>query len=74
VYETPEHPGMSQVEYSVSLSLGWVPGFIKNLIVDKGLEEATVWVRVQSEKRQKEQLADSGGSLPQGVVPAEKNE
>jgi len=43
---------MSQVEYSVDIRLkGWVPGFIKKLLVNQGLEEATSWVKVQAEAR-----------------------
>lgn len=49
-----QSPGQSQVEYSVDLRVkGWVPGFIRSLLVDKGLKEATQWVKVQSEKRVK---------------------
>lgn len=45
-------PDVTQVEYSVDLRVkGWVPGFIKSLLVNKGLKEATQWVRVQAEKR-----------------------
>lgn len=47
-------PGQTQVEYSVDLKVkGWVPGFIRSLLVDKGLKEATQWVKIQSEKRVK---------------------
>lgn len=43
-------PGVSQVEYSIDLKVsGWVPGFVRNILVDNGLEEATQWVKVQSE-------------------------
>lgn len=45
-------PGVSQVEYSVDLKVsGWVPSFIRKIIVDSGLEDATEWVKVQSEKK-----------------------
>ena len=30
---------------------GWIPGFIRSLFVDKGLKQATQWVKVQSEKK-----------------------
>ena len=43
----------SMVEYSVDIKIkGWVPDFIRELLVDKGLKQATNWVKVQSEKRQ----------------------
>jgi len=49
-----EKPGTSQVEYSVDVQLpGWIPGFVRSIIVDKGLKQATEWVRVQSEARMK---------------------
>ncbi len=42
----------SLVTYSVDLQVkGWVPGFIRTLLVDNGLKAATSWVAEQSEKR-----------------------
>ena len=50
--EVPNQPGVTQVEYSVDIRLkGWVPGFVKNLLVNRGLEDATSWVKIQSESR-----------------------
>lgn len=50
--EVPNQPGVTQVEYSVDIRLkGWVPGFVKNLLVNRGLEDATSWVKTQSEAR-----------------------
>ncbi len=49
---TEVSPGVSQVEYSVDLKVsGWVPGFIRKIIVDNGLEDATQWLKVQAEQR-----------------------
>lgn len=46
-------PTRSMVEYSVDIKIkGWVPEFVRDLLVDKGLKQATSWVKVQSEKRQ----------------------
>ncbi len=46
-------PARSLVEYSVDIKIkGWVPDFIRGLLVDNGLKQATTWVKVQSEKRQ----------------------
>ena len=43
----------SMVEYSVDVKIkGWVPDFIREMLVDKGLKQATHWVKVQSEKKQ----------------------
>jgi len=47
-----KNPNICRVEYSVNLRLqGWVPGFLKKILVDQGLEDATRWVKVQSEAR-----------------------
>lgn len=46
-------PNEAVVEYSVDIAIkGWVPGFIRQMLVDDGLKTATSWVKVQSEKRQ----------------------
>lgn len=46
------HPDQSIVEYSVDIKLrGWVPAFVRELLVDKGLKQATSWVKLQSEQR-----------------------
>ncbi len=48
------NPKRSIVEYSVDIAIkGWVPGFIRDILVNKGLKQATHWVKVQSEKKQK---------------------
>lgn len=48
-------PGSSNeciVTYSVEIKISsWIPDFVKNMIVDGGLKEATQWVKVQSEQR-----------------------
>ena len=44
-------PPLTRVEYSASIAIsGWVPGFVKTMIEDKGLQNATSWVKTQSEK------------------------
>ncbi len=49
---TEVSPGVSQAEYSVDLKVsGWVPGFIRKVIVDSGLEGATQWLKREAEKR-----------------------
>jgi hypothetical protein len=46
------NPNQAIVEYSVDIAIkGWVPGFIREMLVDKGLKQATSWVKIQSEKR-----------------------
>lgn len=46
-------PNRSMVEYSVDIKIkGWVPDFVRELLVDKGLKQATNWVKVQSERKQ----------------------
>lgn len=50
----PGDPNASVVTYSVDIQVkSWVPGFIRTLLVDKGLEEATSWVKKVSEERAK---------------------
>ena len=45
-------PQKALVEYSIDVALkGWVPRFFRNLLVSRGLKQATNWVKVQSEKR-----------------------
>lgn len=43
-------PTESIVTYSVEIRVGGVLGFLRNIIVDKGLQEATQWVKVYAEK------------------------
>lgn len=50
----PGNPNQTRVTYSIDIALrGWVPGFIRGILVDNGLEAATEWVKVQSERRAK---------------------
>ena len=54
VSPSKKDPNVTRVEYSVNIRLrGWVPAFIKKILVDQGLEDATSWVKVQSETRLK---------------------
>ena len=47
----PDDPSKSRVEYSVDLQVsGWVPGFVREMLVDRGIRDATTWVKVQTEK------------------------
>jgi ribosome-associated toxin RatA of RatAB toxin-antitoxin module len=48
----PDDPARSRVEYSVDIALkGWVPGFVRGILVDNGVKAATSWVKVHSEQR-----------------------
>ncbi|MCB9742669.1 MAG: SRPBCC family protein [Alphaproteobacteria bacterium] len=50
VTPVPGQPGRSLVEYSVDLQIdGWVPEFVRSIVVDQGLKGATSWVQVQAE-------------------------
>ena len=50
VYDAPERPGFTRVEYSVDLRLkGWIPGIVENMLAKKGLVLATSWVKQQAE-------------------------
>lgn len=50
VYPAPDHPGFTRVEYTVDIRVsGWVPSSIEDMLAKKGLEQATGWVKKQSE-------------------------
>jgi len=50
VYPTPNRDGYTRVEYTVDLRVkGWVPGFIEDMLANRGLDDATNWVRKQVE-------------------------
>lgn len=52
VTPVPGDSSKCDVSYSVEVRLkGWVPDFIKNMIIDRGLKDATQWVKKQSEAR-----------------------
>ena len=54
VYPSPENPQKTRVEYSVDLRVGsWVPGFVEDMLANQGLEDATTWMKRESEKRVK---------------------
>jgi hypothetical protein len=43
-------PPRSRLEYSVDIRFkGWIPGFVAKMIQEKGLSDATTWVKKQSE-------------------------
>ncbi|MBI5493707.1 MAG: SRPBCC family protein [Deltaproteobacteria bacterium] len=64
-------PGWSTVEYSVDVQLrGWLPGFIRGIIVDKGLRQATEWVKVQAEARQKARARQAGAATAPAAAGA----
>ena len=45
-------PQKSLVEYSVDIRVkGWVPSFVREVLVGRGLKSATRWVKVQAEAR-----------------------
>ena len=46
----PDDPSKSRVEYSVDIKVsGWVPGFVRDMLVKQGLKDATSWVKEQAE-------------------------
>jgi Polyketide cyclase / dehydrase and lipid transport. len=56
VTPVPGTPTVSDVTYSADVRLkGWLPGFMRNRIVKQGIQEATSWVKIQSEARFTEQ-------------------
>lgn len=48
----PTRPDLSRVEYSVAVQVsGWVPPFIEDLVANKGLKDATTWLKANAEAR-----------------------
>tara|TARA_Y100001954_G_C15757395_1_gene577124 strand:+ start:603 stop:1250 length:648 start_codon:yes stop_codon:yes gene_type:complete len=48
----PTKPGWTRLVYSAEIRLSsWVPGFVENYFAEKGLVNATAWVKKESEKR-----------------------
>jgi len=46
----PSEPDRSRVFYSIEMKTrGWMPGFLRRMIARQGLEEATGWVKQESE-------------------------
>ena len=46
----PDDPSKTRVEYSVDVGIdGWVPGFVREFLVNQGIKDATSWVKVQAE-------------------------
>jgi ribosome-associated toxin RatA of RatAB toxin-antitoxin module len=51
IYPSPADPSKTRVEYSVDVRIkGWIPSFIEDMLADQGLEDATKWVKRESEK------------------------
>jgi hypothetical protein len=52
VYPSPIDSSKTRVEYSVDLRVqDWIPGFIQKMLAESGLEDASQWVKRESEKR-----------------------
>jgi ribosome-associated toxin RatA of RatAB toxin-antitoxin module len=59
------NPNQSQVEYSIDVILkGWVPGFVRTMMVDNGVTTATEWVTRAAEKRWEKQQAKAAATPP----------
>lgn len=64
-------PEQATVEYSVDIAIkGWVPGFVRGLLVDNGLKAATTWVKVQSEKRYQKEMERRARETPPAEMRA----
>ena len=51
VYTSPTETGKTRVEYSIILRIGpLIPDFIETILTDKGIENATKWVKKGAEK------------------------
>jgi coenzyme Q-binding protein COQ10 len=46
LYPSPDNPGQIRVEYTIDVRIsGWVPKFVQNVLAERGLEDATKWVK-----------------------------
>ncbi|MAA79949.1 MAG: hypothetical protein CL916_11900 [Deltaproteobacteria bacterium] len=46
LYPSPDNPGQTRVEYTIDVRIsGWVPKFVQTILADRGLEDATKWVK-----------------------------
>lgn len=51
MYPSPDNPGKTRVEYTIDVRIsGWVPKFVQNVLAERGLEDATKWVKKAVEK------------------------
>jgi len=51
----PTRPGTSRLFYSIDIrTRGWMPSFVRNLLAERGLKDATGWVKREAEARQRE--------------------
>ena len=51
MYPSPDNPGKTRVEYTIDVRIsGWVPKFIQTTLADRGLKDATKWVKKAVEK------------------------
>lgn len=53
VHPATGHDGYTRVEYTVDLrASGWVPDFVQKMLMERGVEDATTWLKKSSEARQ----------------------
>ena len=51
LYPSPDNPGKTRVEYTIDVRVsGWVPKFIQTALAERGLKDATKWVKKAAEK------------------------
>ena len=51
MYPSPDNPGKTRVEYTIDVRIsGWVPKVIQTTLADRGLKDATKWVKKAVEK------------------------
>jgi hypothetical protein len=54
VFELPDRPGWSRLFYSIDMrTRGWMPGFLRDMIANRGLKDATAWVKREAEATRK---------------------
>ena len=50
MYPSPDNPGHTRVEYTIDVRVsGWVPQFVQDILAERGLRDATKWVKKAAE-------------------------
>jgi len=50
MYPSPDNPGHTRVEYTIDVRVsGWVPTFVQDILAERGLKDATKWVKKAAE-------------------------
>jgi hypothetical protein len=61
----PSRPGWSRLFYSIDMrTRGWMPGFLRNMVAEQGLTDATGWVKREAESSASAPALDAPSAGP----------